>query len=132
MKTYRLSLICLLSGALATLPSCAAPPLAKDQCSEAADERAMLACREGEFAAVTSLLGSAVEKLQQRFRDDTPERSRFLAAAQEAWLHYRDAECRVQTYDSRGGAAFRVYELDCLTGLTRDRLDAIQRLLATP
>ena len=44
-----------------------------------------------------------------------------LLAAQRAWLAYRDAECRVEGYEFRGGSAEGMAHAQCLADLTKAR-----------
>jgi len=117
---------------LMSLPARAEVPQTTPSCTDSLNEQALLLCRKKAFAATTSLLTTDIEKLKRRFRQDEPERLRLLVAAQKAWANYRDAECHMQTFESRGGSAFRIYELDCLTNLSRARLETIRQLLDTP
>jgi uncharacterized protein YecT (DUF1311 family) len=127
-----------LVGALAGLAARAADPPAAaiaataDRCLAAADEAALLACRTTQHAAATRALGQAVDKLQQRLRDDAPEQLKLFNAAQQAWQHYRQAECRFRHRESAGGAAYPASLLACATDLSAQRLQALQTAINRP
>jgi uncharacterized protein YecT (DUF1311 family) len=130
--------VLVLAGALASLParaadSAAAPaPAPTDRCLDAADEPALLACRQAAHAAATRALRQAVDKLQQRFRDDAPDHLKLFNAAQQAWRQYSQAECRFRHRESVGGAAYPASLLSCVTDLSLQRLQALQQVIDRP
>src|SRR5262245_25000184 len=69
--------------------------------------------------------------LAQRHRDE-PELARLMADAQQAWLSWREASCRVSTFDSRTGTAFAVYWDTCLIRMNRMRADELQYMIDHP
>lgn len=116
-------------------PSAAAPPTASapaDRCLDAADEAALLACRKAAHAEASRALRQAVNKLQQRLRDDDPEHLKLFNTAQQAWRQYSQAECRFRHRESAGGAAYPAYLLSCATELSHQRLQALQAVIAKP
>ena len=74
----------------------------------------------------------AVDTLRQRFGDDDPEHLKLFNAAQRAWRQYSQAECRFRHRESAGGAAYPAYLLSCATDLSRQRLQALQAVIAKP
>lgn len=117
-----------------TSPPSSPPSIAAtaDRCLAAADEAALLACRTTQHADATRALGQAVDKLQQRLRDDAPEHLKLFNAAQQAWHHYRQAECRFRHRESAGGAAYPASVLSCATDLSLQRLQALQTVINRP
>ena len=105
---------------------------AADRCLAAADEAALLACRTTQHADATRALRQAVDKLQQRMRDDAPEHLKLFNAAQQAWHRYRQAECRFRHRESAGGAAYPASLLSCATDLSLQRLHALQAVIDRP
>ena len=118
---------------LAGVPAAAtaASPVA-DPCAAAADEAALLACRQAALADVTQRLRQAIDTLRQRYQADEPARWKLLQAAQQAWRGYSQAECRFTQFESAGGSAYRAYSLSCLTALAERRLQDLQAIVATP
>ena len=53
-----------------------------------------------------------------------------LLAAQRAWLTFRDAECRIESYEWRGGTMQPFTENQCLTQLTRSRTQQLRAMLS--
>jgi uncharacterized protein YecT (DUF1311 family) len=45
--------------------------------------------------------------LAERHRKDELDLHRLMTKAQRAWLLWREAACRVETYESKGGSAAR-------------------------
>ncbi len=121
-----------LAGALAGLPAQAADAAATDRCLDAADDTALLACRQAVHADTTRALRQAVSQLQRRFRDDPPEHLQRFNAAQQAWRQYSQAECRFRQRESVGGAAYPAALLACATDLSRQRLHALQAVIDRP
>ena len=83
-------------------------------------------------ADASRALDQAVDKLQQRWRDDAPEQLQLFNAAQQAWRHYRQAECRFRLRESVGGAAYPASLLSCATELNLQRLQALQTVINRP
>jgi len=57
-----------------------------------------------------------------------PSYAAALIAAQRAWIGFRDAECRVEGYQYRGGSAEAMVHRDCLIRLTRQRTGELRSL----
>ena len=92
----------------------------------------MLACHEKEFAKAQADLEDLVKELRTNYAYDGSEHTDALDLAQEKWKAFAGAECDLLTYDSRGGTAFDVYVLECLTRLHARRIAEIQALLDSP
>lgn len=92
-----------------------------DQCVGSANEIALLDCRTKQYDQVVSSINNALDKLRKRYESDEPDLWKLLTSSQENWGQYSNAECRLRTFESRNGKAFRVYWLSCLTELSRLR-----------
>ncbi|WP_375271553.1 lysozyme inhibitor LprI family protein [Sphingomonas sp.] len=57
-----------------------------------------------------------------------PSYSQALLNSQRAWLAYRDANCRVFSYEYRGGSAQALSSRVCLTRVTRARTAELRLL----
>lgn len=115
-------------GLLGILPAVSARQDA--DCRGSATERELLACRQSSVARQEVELGALVKRLSDRA--DELELKRLLANAQSDWLRYRDAECKVRTFESRLGSAAEVYWLSCLSDMNRGRIDDLQKAVASP
>lgn len=122
---------------LAFMPSLHAAAPAKpagraDACAGTANEAALLACRTRLQDQSMAAQQRLIDQLRKRLQADEPERLQLLLAAQTAFVQYRDAECRVRTFESRSGSAFQAYWLACLTDLNRLRAADLQALVDNP
>jgi uncharacterized protein YecT (DUF1311 family) len=110
------------------LPSAAAPP---SPCDFPESEEALLSCRHREQDRVEAAMAQLTQLLKQRYGKE-PELLSAFTNAQAKWLEFRDAECQLRTYDSRGGTAFESYWLECLTELDQARLEVLQDMKDNP
>ena len=117
----------LLAGALGSVA--AAPP---DRCAGSANEAALLSCRQNQLNSANNRLRQMLDKLRQRYENDEPQRWKLLAASQETWRAFSQAECRFRTYESASGSAYQVYLLACLAELTELRLKDLDAIVANP
>ena len=107
-------------------------PAASDPCAGSADEATLLRCRQAELSRAETALEGAAAKLAATYRVDEPPKAEALMRAHEAWRRLREADCVVDTWDSRGGTAFEVYRLDCMTTAAKARLVHLQALADAP
>lgn len=52
-----------------------------------------------------------------------------LLASQRAWLTYRDAECRIESYEWRGGSMQPFTYNQCTTSLTQERTRQLRAII---
>jgi uncharacterized protein YecT (DUF1311 family) len=102
-----------------------------DPCALPETEEALIQCRRGENTRVQNSMRGVVEALSRTYRRE-PDLMATFTAAQAKWLEFRDAECRLRTYDSRDGTAFESYRLECLTALDQERLTALRYMEEHP
>jgi uncharacterized protein YecT (DUF1311 family) len=62
--------------------------------------------------------------------DDRPGFFASLLEAQRAWLRLRDAHCRLEGYEARGGSLEPLLVATCKTALNEARTAELQRLAA--
>jgi uncharacterized protein YecT (DUF1311 family) len=58
-----------------------------------------------------------------------PGYAQSLVAAQRAWLAWRDQECRIESYEWRGGTMQSYSENECMEILTRERTRQLGTML---
>lgn len=81
-------------------------------------------CLNQEFAKANSVLAEYLTAAQEKINKQNSGRPQ-IAAAQEAWLRYRDAQCGdVYAYEERGSYRYRA-ELECEIEATRSRTHQI-------
>ena len=60
-------------------------------------------------------------------RDQRPGEEDTLREAQRAWVAFRDAHCRLQGYQSRGGSMEQLFYDGCRAAVTRERTAQLRR-----
>ena len=60
--------------------------------------------------------------------DGRPSHFETLLEGQRAWLAYRDAQCRLEGYDARGGSMEPMIVNFCLEHVTRERTEELRQL----
>lgn len=63
--------------------------------------------------------------------DERPGYWDTLLAAQRAWLQFRDAHCRSEGYEARGGSLEPLLVATCKTTLTEKRTEQLRSLIET-
>ncbi len=58
------------------------------------------------------------------------EYAAVLAQSREAWLHHRDAECRLDTIERRPSPTFEIYWFVCINEMNRERIARLQKLVS--
>jgi uncharacterized protein YecT (DUF1311 family) len=106
-------------------------PASDDPCSYPASEEALLKCRQDQHARTEQSIQNLEQQLTKLFAGQ-PDLPGAFDAAEAKWREFRDAECRLRTFDSRDGTAFESYWLDCLTMLNRDRIATLQYMKENP
>ena len=71
--------------------------------------------------AIAHARGSDREKIGLYEGDERPGDEATLREAQRAWVAFRDAHCRLQGYEARGGSMEPMLYDGCLAALTRAR-----------
>jgi uncharacterized protein YecT (DUF1311 family) len=118
---------------LGTADASAAPrPADKDPCLAAASEQALQSCRKKQFDDSTRELNGIYEKLHRQYSKSEPSLATALEQAQNAWLSYRDLECKVRTFESSSGSGYEAYKLDCLAKLNALRITDLKALVSAP
>lgn len=110
------------------LPSAPAP---SSPCDYPESEEALLSCRRREQQRVEAEMTRLSQALKQRYGKE-PELSLAFTNAQAKWREFRDAECRLRTFDSRDGTAFQSYWLECLTELDQARVEVLHDMKDNP
>jgi uncharacterized protein YecT (DUF1311 family) len=124
----------LLLSAFAAAPACAQPaaqPRQADTCAASANEAALLACRTKATAAQMRSIDQANARLIKRAADE-PALQAALRASHQAWLRHRDAECRVETWESSSGSAAATHLLYCQQMRNAARLADLGARISAP
>jgi uncharacterized protein YecT (DUF1311 family) len=117
-------------------PAPAAPvvvetPPSSDPCAKPESEEALMACEHREHDRAEESIRRLESALHELYAKE-PELLATFDTAQAKWREFRDAECALRTYDSRGGTAFESYWLDCLRTLDWERATRLQYMHENP
>lgn len=102
-----------------------------DRCTYPATEDALLSCRRREHDRAETVIARLVAHLKRNYVADTALTEVF-STAQTKWAEFRDAECKLKTYDSKDGTAYESYWLECLAKLDDDRIKVLDDLRDHP
>jgi uncharacterized protein YecT (DUF1311 family) len=105
-------------------------PTQADPCAGSANDEAMWNCRREQLDKSEADLKAIVGELNASYDGD--QRADPLQAAQDAWLRFRDAECKLLTIDSAAGTMFDLYWMSCLTEQNVKRIAQMQWLVEHP
>lgn len=72
------------------------------------------------------------EKYKSSFEPPAPGYFESLLEAQRAWLKYRDAHCRLDGYNARGGSLEPLLVSTCRTALTEKRTQELREIAEYP
>lgn len=116
----------LIAAAMLLLSTFAA--LAAD-CNNAADQQSMNACAADAYAASDAELNARYRQIRQRLQGDEAARD-LLAAAQRAWITFRDTDCAFSASAVAGGSIYPTIYAQCADRLTRQRINDFDTYLA--
>ena len=77
-------------------------------------------CARLDYQRVDALLNKTYEVVAAKGDTD------LLRKAERAWIAFRDAECTYQTIGEEGGSLHSLEYSDCLTRLTRQRIQQLR------
>jgi uncharacterized protein YecT (DUF1311 family) len=127
----------ILQGAIAgVFCALAGAAIAEDiNCLEPMTQRDMNYCAHQEYIAADGDLNADYQAAKAYLKEldrDLPEglrgASQALLEAQRAWIPYRDAACRTEGFQMRGGSMEALFVSSCLTTLTRRRSEDLRAL----
>src|SRR4051812_32056890 len=105
------------------------PAFAADHpCQDVKKDPAFTACWHGELKKSEAEVQRRLRVLAERHRKDETELDRLMTKAQRAWLVWREAACRVDTYESKGGSGFSVYWDRCQIKMNEARVVELQHM----
>ena len=104
----------------------------QDPCVNAPDDQTLRDCRAGDLEAATIELRSVASALSESLADGLVGNAEALAEAQTDWERFMRSECRLTNFESLSGTAGDIYEMDCLSTMTRARTKQLQEMLDSP
>src|SRR5262245_33893876 len=94
---------------------------AAQPCREVPRDPEFTQCWRAEYQKSEKAVQDKLRRLVESKRKDEPALAELLTKSQQAWRTWREASCRVETFDSRGGAGFSVYWDQCLIKMNEAR-----------
>jgi len=95
----------------------------------------MTICSQSELAKADADMQKVYQLVLARVGADSQDEDfnrrykQALEASQDAWLHFRDAECLVSNFDRDGGSSQSMNINGCKAGLARVRIDDLLGLI---
>ena len=118
---------------LAAMISAAWPAHAADEpCANAPKDPEFTACWREQFKKSETEIAQKLRVLSERHRKDEPELHKLMTAAQQKWLAWREAACKVDTFESKGGSGFSVYWDRCRIKMNQARAAELQKMIDSP
>lgn len=114
---------------------------AADDCGDRQTQTAMTMCEKAVAdradAEMNRVWKTVQASMQQADRDDggdrvgkgEPSYAQALLTSQRAWLAFRDAQCRIASYEWRGGSMEAFAANQCLAAVTTARTRQLRELL---
>lgn len=110
-------------------------------CGDRPNQTAMTICQRAAAERADAQMNRAWAQVYQAMRradrSDPPAARRSatgyaaaLLASQRAWLTFRDAQCRIESYEGRGGTMQPFAENQCLADVTVARTRQLHAMLA--
>ncbi|MFJ2713921.1 lysozyme inhibitor LprI family protein [Pseudomonas sp. NPDC087346] len=97
-------------------------------CANANDQATMNQCAGQDFKAADKELNKVYQQISGRLKDNA-DAKKLLVSAQRAWIGFRDAECKFSASGVSGGSVYPLIYSNCLTGVTKVRVDALKEYL---
>ena len=123
----------LLAGATVFSPMAVAQDAAtSDPCADSPEDHALRACRASDLDAATAELTEVAAGLSRSLSEGLDGNAEALASAQADWNRFMRSECRLINFESLSGTAGDIYEMECLSSMTRARIKTLRELLDSP
>jgi uncharacterized protein YecT (DUF1311 family) len=88
-------------------------------------------CSGRDYSTADAAMTHEYRIVAAKMRQMDKEQSGYFSAlleSQRAWLKFRDAQCRLEGYRTRGGTAERLNVNGCLWDLTKHRTEELKSL----
>jgi uncharacterized protein YecT (DUF1311 family) len=123
----------LLAGATVFSPTVMAQDEAtSDPCASLPDDHALRACRTRDLDEAAAELKEVVWELSQSLSEGLDGNAKALETAQVDWDRFMRSECKLINFESLSGTAGDIYEMDCLSTMTRARTKLLREMLDSP
>ena len=125
--------VLLLAGAADLSPMAGAQDsTTSDPCANSPDDHALRACRASDLDAAAAELKEVAAELSQSLSEGLDGNAEALETAQADWDRFMRSECRLINFESLSGTAGDIYEMECLSTMTRARTKLLREMLDSP
>ena len=106
-------------------------------CANAVTQSEMTGCARAEAEAAsraldaqwaTTLAAMREKDVAEGLTGNADGYAQTLIASQQSWAQYREMQCRLESFEMRGGTAAPMIEYGCKARLTRERTAALRDL----
>ncbi|BAU15570.1 hypothetical protein LEP3755_61290 [Leptolyngbya sp. NIES-3755] len=111
-----------------TASSVRSQSIPKIDCNNAQTQSAMNICAAQQARTAELKLNLVYQRAISKFKGTPNEKQ--LVTAQRAWIQFRDASCTFERDRFKGGTIAPLMYSSCLTELTQQRTQALQRYLS--
>jgi uncharacterized protein YecT (DUF1311 family) len=118
--------------AIALLAAAWTAHAADEPCSTVPRDPEFSACWNAEFKKSEADMAAKLRTLADRHRKDEPGLHRLIGEAQRRWVAWREAACKVDTFESKGTAGFSVSWDRCHIRMNKARAAELQQMIDSP
>jgi uncharacterized protein YecT (DUF1311 family) len=101
---------------------------AADKCGAARTADEISKCADGDLKVLDDALNKAYAEIEHRLANKHDARS-ALIAAERAWVHFRDSECKFSAAGVDGGSVYASVVMQCTADLTAKRIADLRTYL---
>lgn len=101
---------------------------ASDKCDAARTAEEVSKCADGDLKVLDDALNKAYREIERRLADDNDAKN-ALVAAERAWVHFRDSECKFAAAGVDGGSVYASVVMQCTADLTAKRIADLRTYL---
>ncbi|WP_308539042.1 lysozyme inhibitor LprI family protein [uncultured Pantoea sp.] len=98
-------------------------------CENAEKQLDMNQCANTEYKVADKELNQTYQKA---LKATSGEQKSLLQSSQRKWIEFRDADCKFQTFISKGGSINSMNLSNCLLDKTKQRTDEFKKMLDCP
>lgn len=101
---------------------------AADRCDAARTTDEISKCADGDLKVLDGALNKAYREIERRLADSHDAKS-ALVAAERAWVHFRDSECKFSAAGVDGGSVYTSVVMQCTADMTAKRIADLRTYL---
>ncbi|WP_339109788.1 lysozyme inhibitor LprI family protein [Thioclava sp. GXIMD4216] len=103
-----------------------------EDCASAKTQAEMNQCYDKALTEAEAKLQAAYTKALENNNAEEPGLAAMLEVAEPGWLAYRDQQCALENYYSRGGSGYGVFVASCRIKMTEARTAFLTDMVEAP